>query len=143
MAQTSVQMSAPPASHPQTDWTEAKIIKVLTAELPKATTDLQRQALTALDTGEYNNCKIYPCLALNDPFVKAIGYLSSVPTVVTKGVPTLPTLIGESCRAIADARYNQAVLEGQKLEQAEAQRQIVVKALEAVNQQIFAKVLGS
>lgn len=143
MSQTSVEYSMKPMQHPLTNWDAEQILEKLTAELPKPNTDLQQQALDALRAGEYSRCKIYPCLALNDPFVKAIGYLSSVPTVVTKGVPTLPTLLGESCRAIADACYNQAVLDGKALEQAEVHQQSVVEALQAVNRQIFSKALGS
>ncbi|MEL6936937.1 MAG: hypothetical protein AAFO59_09735 [Cyanobacteria bacterium J06607_17] len=138
MTQTPVQ----PKTHPQTTWAATEILDKLTATLPVATTDWQRDALAALNDGQYSRCKIYPCLALEDPFVKAIGYMSSIPTVIAKGVPTLPTLIGESCRAIAEACYLHALNTGTNEDEAHAAKQKAAGTLENLNQEIFVKGLG-
>ena len=145
MPQMQVKMSqgaTPPPAHPQTTWGADDVLAKLIAVLPKATTDEQHSALEALQAGRYSQCKIYPCLALDDPFVKAIGYMSSIPTVISKGVPTLPTLIGESCRAIADACYGQALLDNQSEDTALTIKQDATATLHQINQDIFAKGLG-
>ena len=46
---------------------------------------------------------VSPVYRLDNAYVKAIGYMSSIPAVADKGMPTLATLVAESCRAIADA----------------------------------------
>lgn len=128
-------------SHPQTTWSASAILDALTAALPQAATEQQQQALAALRAGQYNTCKIYPCLSLDDPFIKALGYMSSIPSIVEKSVPTLPTLIGESCRAIADAWYAPALAEGNDDKRAESPRRDIVQQLEELNRKIFAKSL--
>lgn len=130
-------------AHPQTNWDAAEILAKLSAAMPDATTDKQRQALEALQASQYSSCKIYPCLALDDSFIKAIGYMSSIPTVVDKGIPTLPTLIGESCRAIADAWYAYALSVEKNEQQAVSRREAMYRHLEDISQQIFAKGLGN
>lgn len=129
-----------PKPHPQTSWAAEQILEELTQLLPTATTELQQQALAALKSGKYSQCKIYPCLNLDDPFIKGIGYMSSIPTVIAKGVPTLPTLMGESCRAIVDACYL-AAQEKKGAEEAVKVRDTTKAALEQINTQIFEKGL--
>ena len=116
------------------------------AELPEARSDLQQHALEALQARQYSKCKIYPCLALDDSFVKAIGYMSSIPSIVEKKVPTLPTLVAEGCRAIADASYEFALNSETGFVDSVEEKLIAHKSeklakLEALNQKIFAKVL--
>ncbi len=134
-------------THPQTTWDGQQILDALLTELPESTTALQQQALDALKQKQYSQCKVFPCLALDDPFIKAIGYMSSIPSIVEKKVPTLPTLVAESCRAIAEARGNlsfaTANQEANKaFSQAEQVRKETLSKLERLNQQIFEKVLG-
>lgn len=131
-----------PKAHPQTDLTAERILELLTGALPAAKTELQQNALAALRGSKYSQCKIFPTLALSDPFIKAIGYMSSIPTVVSKGVPTLPTLVGESARAIVEACYL-AAKEAESEEEAASTRDQVEVALERINSEIFAKGLNS
>ena len=133
--------------HPQTTWNGQQILEALLAELPESATDLQQQALDALKAKRYSQCKVFPCLALEDPFVKAIGYMSSIPSVVEKKIPTLPTLVAESCRAIADARGNLLFANAsheakEAFSQAESARKETLSKLEGISRQIFEKVLG-
>lgn len=138
--------SASADTHPQTTWEGQGILDALLAELPEATSALQQQALDALKRRQYNKCKAYSCVALDDPFIKAIGYMSSVPSVIDKKIPTLPTLMAESCRAIADATYRHALDSGtgyvrSKEGTLQALRREKLTKLESLNQQIFTKVL--
>ncbi len=135
------------SSHPQTNWSGKEIIDMLICELPEANSDLQKVALSALQSGQYTNCKIYPCLALDDAFVKAIGYMSSIPSIVDKKVPTLPTLVAEGCRAIADAHQQHSLATDNQytdggVNKAEEIRREVLSKLESINENIFKKVLA-
>ena len=134
-------------AHPQTTWDGQQILYALLTELPEPATALQQQALAALKEQRYGQCKVFPCLALDDPFIKAIGYMSSIPSVVEKKVPTLPTLVAESCRAIADAHGNLAFGTASQeakeaFNQAEKVRKETLSKLEGLSQQVFEKVLG-
>lgn len=147
MSVASKEVLAPPKGHPLTTWDGKQILETLMAELPTPVSEYQQLALAALQSGKYNLCKVYPCLALDDDFVKAIGYMSSIPGTAAKGMPQLATLIGESCRAIAEA-FQQRSLEtdthymDEGVNKAEAVRSQKLQALETINQQIFAKALG-
>ncbi|MGC1307833.1 MAG: hypothetical protein WA885_11425 [Phormidesmis sp.] len=134
------------ASHPQTTWDGQQIVEALLAELPEATSDLQRQALGALQGNKYSQCKVYPCLALDDAYIKAIGYMSSIPSIVEKKMPTLPTLVAEGCRAIADAWQQRSLATDTMYADGGANiantlRLEKLAKLEKINTQVFAKVL--
>lgn len=130
-------------THPMTTWTGIKILDALIAELPDAISDWQKKALNAIHARDYNLCKVYPALALEDPFVKAIGYMSSIPAVTDKGMPTLATLVTESCRAIVDAHAQMTASQFDEPDDAmlyEA-RQKAITELQTLTEEIFAKAV--
>lgn len=131
-----------PASHPMTTWEGKEICAQLIAKLPETTTEAQQQAKQALEAGNYNLCKVLAACYLDDAYIKACGYMSSIPGIVAKGMPTLPTLVSEASRAIADSWYQWVLSTGKSTDEAEAKKAAELTALSMFNQSVFAKALG-
>ncbi|MFG6100487.1 hypothetical protein SPB21_34940 [Leptothoe sp. ISB3NOV94-8A] len=67
--------------------------------------------------------------------------MSSIPGIVAKGIPTLPTLFGEASRAISDSWHQWPRSAGQFLDEANAKRASGLADLSTFNQAVFAKAL--
>ena len=91
-----------------TTWKGFGIVAEYSKLIPPAQTKAQADALAALGEKDGNRCKVLAACHLSDPYIKAIGYLSSVEKVADAGLPTLPTLMSEAARAIAEATAEQA-----------------------------------
>ena len=134
--------TTPVTGHPMTTWDGKELCAQLIAKLPEATTEAQQRAKQALEEGDYSLCKVLAACYLDDAYVKACGYMSSIPGLVAKGVPTLPTLVSEAARAISDSWYQWTISDGQSLEAAEAKKASELATLSAFNQDVFAKALS-
>ena len=134
--------AATTASHPMTTWDGKEICTQLIAKLPETTTDVQKQAKEALENGNYNLCKVLAACYLEDAYVKACGYMSSIPGVVAKGIPTLPTLVAEASRSVADSWQQWCLSNGKTETEAEARKSAELTELNKFNQSVFAKALG-
>ncbi|MEA5466970.1 hypothetical protein [Leptothoe sp. PORK10 BA2] len=126
-----------------TDWTGQAIVDALVKQLPITYGELQNDARTALSKKDYQRCKIYPCLALDDAYIKAIGYMSSIPAVADQGMPTLATLVAESCRAIAEAhaQAERGIIDEPEPSEREKARFKAINELELITQEIFSKAV--
>ena len=120
-------------SHPMTTWDGKELCARLIAKLPEATTEAQQRAKQALEEGDYSLCKVLAACYLDDAYVKACGYMSSIPGLVAKGVPTLPTLVSEAARAIADSWQQWCLSDGQTSDEAEAKKAAELDALSSFN----------
>lgn len=104
-----------------------ELLDAYLALLPEPNTVARKTALEALKLRDYAKCKVLANFTLSDPFIKAIAYLSSIPNVVDKGVPTLPTLTAEACRAIVDSH-------------ADDEKNSIREAIENLNKKIYFRV---
>lgn len=86
--------------------------------------DAQQQALDAFKSGEANMVRVAAAVNLTDPFIAALGYMVSIP----KKPPTLPILLREASRSIAD--WHQA-------QHGEYAKESALRELEAINAQAF------
>lgn len=131
-----------PKEHPFTSWTGDDIVTAYLDKLPAAESEAQHQAARAMNDGRYSEVKILAACHLTDNYVKALGYLSSVPKVTEAGLPTLPTLLSEAARAIAEALRDRNI-EEEKLEPElrENARSIWLYDLNELNQNIFRRSL--
>ena len=129
--------TAPTNTHPLTNWSGADIVKAYVEKLPTALEKHKREALAALESGNGDLCKVYAAVHLDDPYCRAIGYLSSVSKVTAAGLPTLATLLSEAARSAAEAWAA-----SDTLERAEADiKNNPLPVFSALNQQIFEKAL--
>ena len=134
--------AATATTHPMTTWDGKEICTQLIAKLPETTTDAQKQAKEALETGNYNLCKVLAACYLDDAYIKACGYMSSIPSIVAKGIPTLPTLVAEASRSVADSWQQWYLSNGKSQDEADTAKTTELAKLNTFNQDVFAKVLG-
>jgi hypothetical protein len=125
-----------------TTWDGKEICDQLVAKLPETTTDAQKQAKQALENGNYNLCKVLAACYLDDAYVKACGYMSSIPGIAAKGMHTLPTLVGEASRSIADSWHQWSLSNGHTPTEAEAKKAVELIELSNLNRRVFAKALS-
>ena len=124
-------------THPLTNWSGADIVKAYIEKLPTALEKHKEEALVALQNGNGDLCKIYAAVHLDDPYCRAIGYLSSVSKVTAAGLPTLATLLSEAARSAAEAWANPDTLERADVDI----KNNPLPVFSALNQQIFEKAL--
>ncbi len=104
----SVRPTLSDSKHPLTAFEALEIINVYVNNFPVPQTPEQRLALEALDSHKYDRCKVLSACYLDQSFIRAIGYLSSVPGTHAKGMPQLCTLLSEAARAGIDAHEEAA-----------------------------------
>ncbi len=128
--------------HPLTEWSGTEIVERYLEWLPAPRTEAQEQAKAAIEAKQFDTCKVLAVCHLEDNYIKAIGYLSSVEKVCAAGLPTLPTLASEAARAIADALCDSAVEKGDiKDLDRDSARKIWLMELNEINRNIFKKAL--
>lgn len=130
--------------HPLTDWSGDTIVEAFIARLfPESTMKAQNGALEALKAGDHDLCKIYASVYLEDSYIKAVGYLSSVPKVTAAKLPTLATLLSEAGRAIADAWLENSLTVDPDSKEAAELKSAKLQAAGELNRKIFNKKLGA
>lgn len=142
MATNGTTATAQAKEHPLTEWGGAELVERYIERLPEPRTEAQKQAKAAIEAGRFDECKVLAVCHLEDNYIKAIGYLSSVEKVTDMGAPTLPTLVAEACRAIAETICDNSIEdEMMKPENRESDRRICLFDLNEMNQNIFRKAL--
>ncbi|MGB3768977.1 MAG: hypothetical protein WA947_20660 [Phormidesmis sp.] len=128
--------------HPLTEWNGAEIVERYLEWLPEPRTEAQSKAKAAIENNRLEECKVLAACHLEDNYVKAIGYLSSVEKVCAAGLPTLPTLMSEAARAIAEALCDAAIA-NEDIEDSsrDSSRKIWLADLNEMNRNIFRKAL--
>ena len=131
-----------PKQHPLTEWSGAEIVERYMERMHEPTTETQVQAKAALESRRFEKCKVLAACHLGDNYIKAIGYLSSVEKVCNAGLPTLPTLVSEAARAIAESLCDSAIANGD-LEESnrDSSHKIWLAGLNEMNRNIFRKAL--
>lgn len=127
--------------HPLTDKSGADIVRLYLDALPRPQTEEQEKALALFEAGNYDLCKVFASVYLDDSYIKALGYLSSVPKVTAAGLPTLPTLLSEAARSVADAWAAFNIANNRGTASAEAIRRVQLEELGDLNAAIFKKAL--
>lgn len=133
--------TAPAKSNPLTSWDGDRILQRYMDALPEPQSEAHNQARAAIETGNYEICKVLASIHLSDSYIKAIGYLSSVPKVCAAGLPTLPTLLSEAARACADAWVDLATSSEKNTGSVTQTRNTKLGELGVINQDIFEKAL--
>lgn len=128
--------------HPLTDWNGQEIVERYIKWLPEPRTEAQSRAKAAIEAKQFDTCKVLAACHLEDSYIKAIGYLSSIEKICAAGLPTLPTLMSEAARAISDALCEDAI-EKEKLKDSErgSAQKIWLMELNDINRNIFSKAL--
>lgn len=128
--------------HPLTEWGGAEIVERYLEWLPEPRTEAQGQVKAAIEAKQFDLCKVLAACHLENNYIKAIGYLSSIEKVCAAGLPTLPTLASEAARAIADALCDFAIeKEDLKDSDRDSARKVWLMELNEMNRNIFRKAL--
>lgn len=128
--------------HPLTEWGGTEIVERYLKYLPEPRTEAQEQAKAAIESKQFDTCKVLAACHLEDNYIKAVGYLSSVEKVCAAGLPTLPTLASEAARAIAEALCDAAIENGSMGDSERTSScKIWLADLNEMNRNIFRKAL--
>lgn len=133
-----IRLTSSNSEHPLTAYESLEIINIYVRNFPAPQTPEQHLALAALDSHNYDRCKVLSACYLDQSFIRAIGYLSSVPGTHAKGMPQLCTLLSEAARASIDAHEEAA--DGGDITKLRAEK---TKFFNEINQTIFDRALAS